>query len=139
VAATDVHDEVHLEGGGNGGVDLFEEPDEGLGVVAGGVGGEHLTGVHIERGHQAGGAMTHVFELLAYRPARCRRSGGVRAAAGLDGGLLIDRQHQRVEGRDRYRPHTSTTRSQNSGSSLRVNQKRILWGLMSKSARIRPI
>jgi hypothetical protein len=44
-----------------------------------------------------------------------------------------------LRGWDRYRPHTSATRSQNSGSSLRVNQERILWGLMSKSARIRPI
>jgi hypothetical protein len=54
--------------------------------------------MHVEGGHQTGGAVTDVFELLAGRPPRCRRPGRVLAAAGLDGGLLIDRQHQRVEG-----------------------------------------
>ena len=51
VTATVVHHEMNLEFCGNGGLDLLEEPDERSSVVAGGVGGPHLTGMHVEGGH----------------------------------------------------------------------------------------
>lgn len=48
-----------------------------------------LSGSHFKVGDQALGAMPFIFKLLAFRPARLHRSGGMGALFGLDAGFFI--------------------------------------------------
>src|SRR3954465_15021710 len=78
--------------------------DEVRGVVAGRVAAQHLPGVHVQGGHQAGGAVSDVFEFPPRHASRRGRRGGVFAAARGDRGLLIHRQHQGVVRRIEVEP-----------------------------------
>jgi hypothetical protein len=77
----------------------FEEADEGDSVVA--VDGlrEHLPGRDVERCHQFRGAVTLVLELAAAHAAGSSWAVRMDPLLGLDPGLLIDRQHDRVDWR----------------------------------------
>jgi hypothetical protein len=83
--------------------------------------------------------MTQVLVFLAGRASRCWRvAGRVRLRAPIPVFSSTESTNALVGGA-RYSPQTSAARSQNPGSSGRVIQPRTRWGLMSRSARIRPI
>lgn len=58
--------------------------------------GEHLPGMHIERGNQRLGAVTNIFEFTTTQPSRRGRSSRVLALDGLNTSLLVDTGHHRV-------------------------------------------
>jgi len=59
---------------------------------------KHLSGMNIERGNQRLGAVTDIFKLTTTQPSRPRRASRILALDGLNAGLLVDTQHDRVPG-----------------------------------------
>lgn len=96
VTGSVVEHEVDLQHRVDSRVDLVEERAEVDGVVlAGDRLGEDLAAMHVERGEDAGGAVTDVHELSARQLAGAGGLVAVAAFLGLDRGLLIHREHQR--------------------------------------------
>jgi hypothetical protein len=135
-----VEHQVHRKICGDTRVELVKEGDEvrgGVAVQAGGL--DHPAAVHVQRSQQGRGAMADVLVLLAGRPAGATGwVGRVRLRAPIPVFSSTDSTSALVGG-TRYSPQTSAARSQKAGSSGRVIQPRTRWGLMSRSARIRPI
>lgn len=76
--------------------DLFDEPAErhdSGGVLAA---ADDCCVVHVEGGQVGQRSATSVFVFDAHRPGGGRWQGHMFAGAGLDGGLLIDRDHELV-------------------------------------------
>jgi hypothetical protein len=135
-----VQHQVHLQVGGHGGVQIVQEGDEVGGSVAVGVGGlNDPTAVDVQRCQQGGGAVADVLVLLAAgRPGAGRVVGRVRLRAVMPA-VSSTLSTKALVGGTRYSPQMSAARSQKPGSSGRVIQLRTRCGLISRSARIRPI
>ena len=136
-----VHHQVDLQLGRDPLVDALQETNEVGGRVRRGIlGGEHLPRGHVERSEQGvEHPVTHVLRLPPGPLARHRRAARTGRGASRDVLLLVHRQHQGVIGRVQIQPAHLRSALQNSGLSVRVIHERTRCGLMSKSARIRPI
>ncbi len=89
---------------GDARLDLFGEGDEGDRVVAGDVTRPHLAGHDVHRSEKRRGAMSPVLELAPLGLAGTNRLRGMFAALGLDAGLLVDRQRDRILRRAQVEP-----------------------------------
>jgi hypothetical protein len=135
-----VEHQVHRKIGGDTRVELVQEGDEGRGGVAVQAGGlEGPAAVHVQRSQQGRGAVADVLVLLAGRAAGGNWLGRPGAAAGTDPGLLIHTEHQRVSRWHQVQPADISRAFPDGGVIRRVIQLRTRCGLMSRSARIRPI
>jgi hypothetical protein len=135
-----VENDMHVQLAGDPGVQLAQERDEARCGVAVQVGGLiDPAAVHIQRDEQVRGAMADVLMFLASGPAGAGSvDGRVRLRAPIPV-FSSTANTSALSGALRYRPQTSAVRSQNPGTSRRVIQPRTRCGLMSRSARIRPI
>jgi hypothetical protein len=88
---TVVHDPEHPAGAGIrfAGHHLLDEPGEGRDAGSGLAPAGDLSAVDVPAGQVGQGAPAPVVVLDAHRAGLARGQGGVAAAAGLDGGLLI--------------------------------------------------
>jgi hypothetical protein len=95
--------------------------------------------VDLQGGQQARRAVTQGLVLVASRAARGNRPGRPGAAARRHAGLVVHTQHQGVGRRDQLQPTDVSRSFPQAGSLGRVIQLRTRWGLISRSARMRPI
>ncbi len=57
---------------------------------------QHLSGMHIQCRYQRLCAMTDIFKFTATQPSRCGGAPRMLALYGLNAGLLVDAQHDRI-------------------------------------------
>src|SRR5204863_8214185 len=90
-----VDDPEHPVGAGVrfGGHDLLDKAGEGADAGARLAAAKHLAPVHIPSGQVGKRPAPVVFVLDAHHPGPAGCQGGVAAAAGLDGGLLVRAEH----------------------------------------------
>ena len=142
VAGAVVNDDVDVQGGVDVAFDVVQEGAEVDRVVTPRFAyrdrfGEHLAGMDVEGGEQRGGAVADVLELAASaRPGWAGWSRWVRLLAWIEVFSSTDNTNA-CSGGSRYRPQTSRTRSQNSGSSRRLSQPRTLVKSMSIDVKMR--
>ena len=89
--------------------------------VAGEAAPEHLAAGDLERGKQAGGAVSLVVVRHPCGQPRPQRQQRLRSVEGLDLGLLVYAQHQRPLRRVQIHSTMSASFSLNSGSLLNLN------------------
>ena len=104
VGAVVVADQVHVQLGGNLGVDLGQELLELDGPVPAVHRRDHGAVSDVERGEQAGDAVPDVVVGAALGHARHHRQHRLRAVQGLDLGLLVHAEHHRLLGRVQVQP-----------------------------------
>ncbi len=96
VRAVVVHHEMHLDVGGDGGIDPGQKLQELLMPMATMAVAERLAGGHIQRGEQRSDAMPFVVMGLAGRHAWRQGQNRLRAVQSLYLALFIHAQHHRV-------------------------------------------